>query len=391
MRDFEQRYPVAYAAELEAFARAVLDGTPPAAPGLTRSPPSTWPGPPSGPGGPAGRWPSADRIASAGPDDEVGSEREVGGVRVVVALGGNALSPTGGTGSAAEMRAALAGAVEALADLVEAGAALVLTHGNGPQVGRILLQQEAAAPAVPPMPMDVCGAESQGQIGYLLAQALGNALRARGLPQCVFPLITQVIVDGRDPAFRRPTKPVGPAYDAAAAQRIATASGHVFGEVTPGRWRRLVASPLPVGFVEAEPMRLVAGSGHVLVAAGGGGVPVVADPEGGHRGVEAVIDKDRTAAALARLVGAEVLAILTEVPQVHLGWGTAAARPVSKLSVSEARALLAAGEFPVGSMGPKIEACCDFVAAGGGRAAIGALEQAADVVLGSAGTTIVPG
>ena len=188
-------------------------------------------------------------------------------MRVVVALGGNALSPTGGTGSAAEMRAALAGAAEALADLVGAGAALVLTHGNGPQVGRILLQQEAAAPAVPPMPMDVCGAESQGQIGYLLAQALGNALRARGLPQRVFPLITQVVVDGRDPAFRRPTKPVGPAYDAATAQGIATASGHVFGEVTPGRWRRLVASPLPVDFVEAEPMRLVAGSGHVLVAA----------------------------------------------------------------------------------------------------------------------------
>ncbi len=311
-------------------------------------------------------------------------------MRVVVALGGNALSPTGGTGSAAEMRAALAGAAEALADLVGAGTALVLTHGNGPQVGRILLQQEAAAPAVPPMPMDVCGAESQGQIGYLLAQALGNALRARGLPQRVFPLITQVVVDGRDPAFRRPTKPVGPAYDAATAQGIATASGHVFGEVTPGRWRRLVASPLPVDFVEAEPMRLVAGSGHVLVAAGGGGVPVVLDGDS-FRGVEAVVDKDRTAARLALLVEADVLAVLTEVPQVQVGWGTPAARPVDKLTVTEARALLAAGEFPAGSMGPKVEACCDFVAAGGERAVIGALDDAVGVVTGRSGTVVVPG
>jgi carbamate kinase len=312
-------------------------------------------------------------------------------VRVVVALGGNALSPTGGTGSAEEMRASLADAADALAELVGAGAALVLTHGNGPQVGRILLQQEAAAPAVPPMPMDVCGAESQGQVGYLLAQALGNALRARGLPQRVFGLITQVVVDGRDPAFRRPTKPVGPAYDAGAAQEIATASGHVVGEVTPGRWRRLVASPLPVDFVEAEPIRLVAGSGHVLVAAGGGGVPVVLDQAGTYRGVEAVVDKDRTAARLALLVDAVVLAILTEVPQVQLGWGTPDARPVEKLTVGEARALLADGEFPAGSMGPKIEACCDFVAAGGQRAVIGALAEAVDVVQGRAGTTLVAG
>lgn len=315
-------------------------------------------------------------------------------MRVVVALGGNALSPGGGTGSAEEMRAALAVASGALAELVAAGAVLVLTHGNGPQVGRILLQQEAAAPAVPPMPMDVCGAESQGQVGYLLAQALDNALRARDLPQRVFPLITQVVVDGRDPAFRRPTKPVGPTYDGATAQGIAAASGHVFAEVTAGRWRRLVASPLPVGFVEAEPIRLVAGSGHVLVAAGGGGVPVVldgADPAAGYRGVEAVVDKDRTAAQLARLVDAEVLAILTEVSRVQVGWGTPDARPLDKLTVTEARALLAAGEFPDGSMGPKVEACCAFVAGGGGRAVIGSLEQAVDVVLGSAGTAVVAG
>jgi carbamate kinase len=312
-------------------------------------------------------------------------------MQVVVALGGNALNPPDGTGSAEEMRQSLAGAAGALAELVAAGAALVLTHGNGPQVGRLLLQQELAALEVPPLPMDVCGAATQGQIGYLLAQALGAALRVRGLPQQVLPLVTQVVVDPADPAFGAPSKPVGPTYDTTVARALAAASGHTFGEVRPGRWRRLVASPLPVGFVEADPIRLLASSGHVLVAAGGGGIPVVLDSAGGHRGIEAVVDKDRTAAALALLVGAEVLAILTEVPQVQLGWGTPDSRPVAKLSVGEARDLLAAGEFPAGSMGPKVEACCDFVAAGGGRAAIGALDRAADVVLGTAGTTFVAG
>ena len=312
-------------------------------------------------------------------------------MRVVVALGGNALSPAGGTGSAEEMRVALAVSAAALAELVGSGAGLVLTHGNGPQVGRLLLQQEAAAPAVPPMPMDVCGAATQGQLGYLLAQALGSALRRRGLTQQVVPVVTQVVVAADDPAFAQPAKPVGPTYDAVVARAMAAASGQVFGEVRTGRWRRLVPSPRPVGFVEEGPIRLRASSGYVLVAAGGGGVPVVLEADGGYRGVDAVVDKDRTAAVLAQLVGAEVLAILTEVPQVELGWGTPAARAVPKLSVTEARGLLAAGEFPAGSMGPKIEACCDFVAAGGSRAAIGALDQAADVVLGTAGTTVVAG
>jgi carbamate kinase len=312
-------------------------------------------------------------------------------VQVVVALGGNALSPPGGTGSAEEMRASLEVAASALAELVGAGAALVLTHGNGPQIGRILIQQEAAAFEVPPMPMDICGAATQGQLGYLIAAALTSALRRRGLRQQVLPLVTQTIVDPSDPAFGAPTKPVGPTYDTAVARALAAGSGYVFGEVRTGRWRRLVPSPRPVGFVEAEPIRLLAGSGHVLIAGGGGGVPVVPAPGGGHRGVEAVVDKDRTACALALLTGAEVLAILTEVPQVQVGFGTDDARAVPKLSVTEARGLLAAGEFPAGSMGPKIEACCDFVAAGGSRAVIGALTEAADVVLGTAGTAVVAG
>jgi carbamate kinase len=309
-------------------------------------------------------------------------------VRVVVALGGNALSPTRGDGSVEEMRTALTATASALADLVAAGTSLVLTHGNGPQVGRLLLQQELAADEVPPMPMDVCGALSQGQLGYLVAQALDNALRRRRLDARVLSLVTQVVVDGRDPGFRRPSKPVGPSYERGEAQRIAHASGHVFAIQPDGRWRRVVASPRPVRFVEQGPLKALVDSGHVVVAAGGGGVPVV-EHRGQLRGVEAVVDKDRTAALLAVAVEADVLLVLTEVDRVQVGFGTPSARALTEMTVAEASGWLAAGEFPDGSMGPKVEACVAFVQAGG-RAAIGALSQAADVLAGRAGTAVVP-
>jgi carbamate kinase len=305
--------------------------------------------------------------------------------RVVVALGGNALSPSGGTGDVREMRAALAATAESLADLVERGVSLVVTHGNGPQVGRILLQQEYAAAQVPPMPMDVCGAQSQGQIGYLLAQTLDTALSRRGLGVRALCLVTQVVVDGRDPAFRRPTKPVGPSYDRKEAQRIARETGYVFRAMPDKRWRRTVASPEPIRIVEAEPLRQIVAAGHVVVAAGGGGVPVVEVGDELH-GVEAVIDKDLTASRLALLVGADQLVILTEVSRVQVGYGTAQARELTALTVAEAGALLDAGEFPAGSMGPKVRACIDFVTGGGQRAVIGALTEAHEVVFADAGT-----
>jgi carbamate kinase len=309
-------------------------------------------------------------------------------VRVVVALGGNALTPPRGNGSVEEMREALLGTARALADLVAGGTSLVLTHGNGPQVGRLLLQQELAAQQVPPMPMDVCGALSQGQLGYLVAQALDNELRSRDLTSRVLSLVTQVVVDGRDPAFRRPSKPVGPSYERTKAQEIAHVTGHVFRIQPDGRWRRVVASPRPVRLVEEGPLRALVESGHVVVAAGGGGVPVV-EHDGRLRGVEAVVDKDRTAALLAEAVGADALLVLTEVARVQTGFGSPEAEELASLSVPRARALLAAGEFPDGSMGPKVEACVAFVGAGG-RAAIGSLDQAAEVLAGRAGTWFVP-
>jgi carbamate kinase len=309
-------------------------------------------------------------------------------VRVVAALGGNALSPAGGTGSVAEIRAALAVTCEHLAKVVARGDELVVTHGNGPQIGRILLQQEAASPQIPPMPMDVCGAESQGQIGYLLAQTLENALRRHGIERPVLCLVTQVVVDGYDPAFRRPTKPVGPVYDETAARRIATETGYVMRQISDGGWRRVVPSPAPVRFVAEPALLQILTSGPVCIAAGGGGVPVVDD--GVHlRGVEAVVDKDLTACRLARLVDADVLLILTEVAVVQRGFGTPDAAPLPKLDVVAARQLLAAGEFPAGSMGPKIQAACEFVESGGGRAVITDLESAVDALDGSAGTQVV--
>jgi carbamate kinase len=311
-------------------------------------------------------------------------------MKVVVALGGNALSPPGGSGTVDEMRAALAETCGHLAGLVEDGVQLVVSHGNGPQVGRILLQQEAAAPDVPPMPMDVCGAESQGQIGYLLAQSLDNALRRRGIRIPVLCLVTQVVVDGRDPAFRRPTKPVGPSYDRPTAQRIAAETGHVFAIQPTKKWRRVVASPMPQGFVEEVPLLQVIGAGHVVIAAGGGGVPVV-ELDDELRGVEAVVDKDRTAARLASLVGAEALLILTDVDAVQVGYGRPDAKALATIPVTRARALLADGEFPDGSMGPKVAAACDFVEAGGTRAAITSLRLATEAVHGRAGTQVVAG
>jgi len=310
-------------------------------------------------------------------------------MRAVVALGGNALSPADAQGTVGEMRDALASTAETLADLVERGVGLVITHGNGPQVGRILLQQEYAADHVPPMPMDVCGAQSQGQIGYLLAQSLDSALRRRRLATRALCLVTQVVVDGRDPAFRRPTKPVGPSYPRPEAQRIAHRTGYVFKVMPDKRWRRVVASPKPLRFVEEEPLLQIIEAGHVVVAAGGGGVPVVEHRNQMH-GVEAVVDKDLTAARLASLVHADLLLILTAVQRVQIGYGTPSAQELQRMTLVQARKLLRAGEFPEGSMGPKVRACVDFVSAGGARAVIAALTQAADAVFGEAGTEIVP-
>jgi carbamate kinase len=301
-------------------------------------------------------------------------------MRVVVALGGNALLQRGQPADAETQRRNVAVAVEALAELAGEHE-VVVTHGNGPQVGLLALQGEAY-PQVAPYPLDVLGAESEGMIGYLLDQELTNGLAGRP----VATLLTQVIVNLDDPAFEDPTKFIGPVYDRATAGRMAADRGwHV--KEDGAHWRRVVPSPEPRSIVELSTIRLLVEAGVLVVCVGGGGIPVVVDRDGRLRGVEAVIDKDRAAALLARGLNADALLLLTDVTAVERDYGTSFAEPIARASAAQ---LLALG-LPAGSMGPKVEAAAWFATSTGGRAAIGSLAEAADVLAGRSGTTVVAG
>ena len=297
---------------------------------------------------------------------------------VLVALGGNALLRRGELPAAELQRHRVEEAADAIAALANEND-VVVTHGNGPQVGLLALQS-AAVPGVPPYPLDVLGAESEGMIGYLLEQALGNRLPGRP----VATLLTQVVVDAGDPAFGSPTKPIGALYDEDTARRLARERGWSVAPEGAG-WRRVVPSPEPLDVVELTTIRLLVDAGVVVVCAGGGGIPVVRT-EGWLRGIEAVIDKDLAAAFLGRVLEADALLLLTDVAAVERDFGTDAAAPIARATPEELRTL----EFASGSMGPKVEAACRFAEATGRRAAIGALEQAAAVAAGTAGTQIAP-
>lgn len=301
-------------------------------------------------------------------------------MRVVAALGGNALLRRGEPLEASLQRENVRVAVAALAGLAGDGAELVVTHGNGPQVGLLALQA-AAYDAVAPYPLDVLGAESEGMIGYLLEQELGNALPGRR----VATLLTQVVVAADDPAFRRPTKPIGPVYAAEEARWLAAGRGWSVARDGEG-WRRVVPSPEPRAIVELETIRLLVAHGVVVVCTGGGGIPVVADA-GVLRGIEAVIDKDLAAALLARELEADLLLLLTDVAAVERGFGTPAPAPIRRATPAELRR----ERFAEGSMGPKVEAACRFVEATGRPAGIGALADAARIALGEAGTLVTGG
>ena len=307
--------------------------------------------------------------------------------RVVVALGGNALLRRGEEDSYENMFRSSREAAEKIADMAAAGWEVVVTHGNGPQVGRILLQQEAARGWVSPMPLDVCGAESQGQIGYLLQVTIGDVFFERGMERPVATVLTLTRVRPDDPAFQNPTKPIGPFYEEDEANKLSAERGYVMKADPHGGWRRVVPSPDPYSIVEASVIRRLVADGVIVIASGGGGVPVIDD---GPRLVpkEGVVDKDLAAAILARDVEASVLLILTDVTNVMRGYGSDHAEPVERLTAAEAKALLEAGEFGAGSMGPKVQAAISFVEAGGDRAVIGDLEQSSDALNGLAGTTI---
>jgi carbamate kinase len=305
---------------------------------------------------------------------------------VVLAIGGNALAPSG-RGDAVEQERLAREVAEAAVRLAVDGRRLLLVHGNGPQVGALALAQEAVARHVPPQPLFVLGAMTQGQLGYLLAGALGDALEAAGRPREVAAVMTQVVVDRDDPAFSRPTKPIGPFFPAGRARRLAHARGWSVAEDAGRGWRRVVPSPEPLEVVEWPEISALLDSGRLVVACGGGGVPVTRSGDG-LVGVEAVIDKDLAAARLGALVGASDLLLLTGVEQVALDWGTPRERPIREMSVDEARAHLADGQFPPGSMGPKVEAAVRFVEGGGRQAVITSLERGADGLAGLAGTRV---
>jgi carbamate kinase len=306
--------------------------------------------------------------------------------RVVVALGGNALLRRGAEDTYDEMYRAARIAAEKVADIAAAGWEVVITHGNGPQVGRILMQQEAAARQVHPMPLDVCGAESQGQIGYLLQVTLGDVFFERGMERPVVTILTLTRVRPNDPAFRRPTKFVGPYFTEARARKLEEQRDWVVRPDPHGGWRRVVPSPRPYSIVETPVIATLVAGGAIVIASGGGGVPVV---EKGPRliGKEGVVDKDLAAAILAKEVEASVLLILTDVAKVQRGFGSLMPEDIDRMTVAEARSLLK--EFGAGSMGPKVEAAVEFVESGGGRAVIADLDQATQALEGRAGTEIV--
>jgi carbamate kinase len=309
--------------------------------------------------------------------------------RVVVALGGNALLRRGADDTFAEMYRACRLAAERIADIASDGWQVVVTHGNGPQVGRILLQQEAAAASVHPMPLDVCGAESQGQIGYLLQVTIGDVFFERGMERPVATVLTLTRVRPDDPAFQNPTKFVGPFYEEDEARRLEAERGYTMKPDPHGGWRRVVPSPAPYSIVETPVIARLVADDVIVIASGGGGVPVVED---GPRltGREGVVDKDLAAAILAKEVGATTLLILTDVKKVQRGYGSFYPEDIDRMTVDEALGMLKKGEFGAGSMGPKVEAAAGFVKRGGARAVIADLDDATSALRGDAGTEIVP-
>jgi len=300
-------------------------------------------------------------------------------MRVVVALGGNALLKRGEPMSAEAQRANVRKAAAALADLAT-DHDIIVAHGSGPQVGLLALQA-AALKEVPPYPLDVISAESIGMIGYVIEQELANVLPPATR---LATLLTHIEVARDDPAFGRPEKPIGPVYDARDAENARTTHGWPMVEEAPGRWRRVVASPLPQRIVQIEVIRMLVSAKVVTICAGGGGIPVVRDPSGTLQGVEAVIDKDRAAGLLAADLAADAFLMLTDVDAVYLDWGTPQQRPVRRARPGE----LAVHQFPAGSMGPKVEAACQFANAPGRVAGIGRLEDARAILEGNAGTLV---
>lgn len=310
-------------------------------------------------------------------------------MRVLVALGGNALAGADGGTGAGEQIAAARRAMSSVADLIAADIDVVLTHGNGPQVGNLLMTSELAAKVVPPMPLDWCDAQTQGTLGFVLLNALQRELSVRSQHREAAALITRVLVDPADPGFSEPTKPIGRYVSKSDAEAL-MGHGQIFADRGEKGWRRVVASPEPLEILEAAVVATLTDAGYVVIANGGGGIPVVRDDDGSLRGVEAVIDKDLGAALLGEAVKADRLLIATDVDAAVLRYGQPDAEPIGEVSVRRMRSYAEEGHFSSGSMGPKVEALCRFVERSGQPAMITSLSNIVAGVRGESGTIVVP-
>ena len=309
--------------------------------------------------------------------------------RLLVAIGGNATHPEDIEGTSREQRVIAASTAESLLPLAMMENELVITHGNGPVVGKILMRQALTRDRIAPMPLDICVAHSQGGIAYLLMQALENALREADNSRHVACLLTQVEVDADDPAFADPSKPVGPFFEAEEARLVGQELGWLMKEDAGRGWRHVVPSPKPNHICDISLIQVLARRGTVVIAGGGGGIPVIRGPKGVRRGVAAVVDKDLTSAHMANVLGIELLMILTAVPRVSINFNTPDQRDLDKVTMRELRAFHADGHFPPGSMGPKVEAALRFLESGGDRVIIAHLDDAIAALKGVAGTLIV--
>jgi carbamate kinase len=308
----------------------------------------------------------------------------------LVAMGGHAFMQKGESGTIQDHERNADHITGLLLTLIERGYNLIVTHGNGPQVGNLLLQHEQARDTVPAMPLDVLVAMTEGSLGYVLQQSLLNHLRRRDIPKYVVTVVTQVIVDGQDPAFKDPNKPIGPFLTKEEADRRRDEWGWQVRKDAAGRgWRRLVPSPRPQKVIQRHMIRDAANAGHIVIAGGGGGVPIQVKDDGDYEGVEAVVDKDLTSSVLACDVAAELLIVLTAEPQVYINFNAPEQSPLSAVTLDEIRTLHKQGHFPPGSMGPKVEAAIHFLEQGGRRTLITDPDSLPKAMEGSAGTHII--
>jgi carbamate kinase len=306
---------------------------------------------------------------------------------IVIALGGNAILQANEKGTYQEQVNNVKKAVAEIVKLIKEGYRVLLTHGNGPQVGNLYIQNSLAGEVVPPMPLDACSAKSQGLLGYFIQQAMENELERNNIDLPVCTLVTQVLVAADDPAFKNPTKPIGPFHNKKEAEFLMQKTPFIMKEDSNRRWRRVVPSPRPIGIVEKEIIKKNIDNGYIIVASGGGGIPVIKDGKE-IIGVEAVIDKDLSACCLAIDIKANILLILTDIEKVALNYNTPKQKWIDEMDIGEAKKYLSEGHFREGSMKPKIEASIDFLEQGGEKSIIGALFSANAAIKGKSGTTV---